>query len=96
MKVSFHPEAKADLRGAYYFYRGIEPDLGRDFIEEYRAALAFAKSDPMVMRVFHGNDRRVPFRRFKSYALVYEALEDGILVKAVADLRRKPFFWSDR
>ncbi len=96
MKVRFHPEVKADLRGSYYYYRGIDPDLGRDFIEQYRAALAFAKSDPLVMRVFHGNDRRVFFQRFKSYALIYEALEGAILVKAVADLRRKPFFWSER
>lgn len=96
MKVSFHPEVKADLRGSYLHYRGIDPDLGRDFIAEYRKALAFVEKEPLVMRKFHESDWRVFFNRFKSYALVYEVLDSEILVKAVADLRRKPFFWSER
>ena len=33
MKVSFHPEVKADLRGCYKYYRGIDPELARGFIE---------------------------------------------------------------
>lgn len=96
MKVSFHPEVKADLRGSYDYYRGIDPELGRGFIEEYRKALAFVKCDPLVMRIFYKNDRRMPLKRFKSFALVYEVLDSEIRIKAVADLRRKPYFWSER
>jgi hypothetical protein len=96
MKVSFHPEVKADLRGSYDYYREIDPELGIGFIEEYRKALAFVKRDPLVMRTFYKNDRRMPLKRFKSFALVYEVLDTEIRVKAVADLRRKPYFWSER
>ena len=35
-------------------------------------------------------------KRFKTFALVYEVLEDEVRIKAVADLRRKPYFWSAR
>ncbi|MFT5623412.1 MAG: hypothetical protein ACI9FZ_001349 [Bacteroidia bacterium] len=61
-----------------------------------KKALAFVKREPLVMGIFYANDRRVPLKRFKSFALVYEVLEDEIRIKAVADLRRKPYFWSAR
>ena len=96
MKISFHPEVKADLRGYCGYYRDIDPELGISFIEEYRIALSFLKRDPLVMRIFYKNDRRVPMKRFKSFAVVYEVLEDSIIVKAVADLRRKPYYWKER
>ncbi len=96
MKLSFHPEVKADLRGQYEYYREIDSELGQSFIEEYLKALAFVKREPLAMHIFYKNDRRMPLKRFKSFALVYEVLEDEIHVKAVADLRRKPYFWSAR
>jgi len=49
-----------------------------------------------VMRTFYKNDRRMPLKRFKSFALVYEVLDSEIRIKAVADLRREPYFWSER
>lgn len=96
MNVNYHPEVMADLSGAYNYYRDIHPELGTGFIEEYRNALAFVKSDPLVMRTFYNNDRRVMLKRFKSFAVIYEVLENEILIKAVADLRRKPYFWENR
>lgn len=96
MKLSFHPEVKTDLRGQFEYFREIDPELGLSFIEEYQKALGFVKSEPLVMRIFYKNERRMPLKRFKAFALVYEVLEDEIRIKAVADLRRKPYFWSDR
>lgn len=96
MKLSFHPEVKADLRSQYEYYYTIDSELGLSFINEYRKALKLVKREPLVMRIFYNNDRRVPLKRFKSFALVYEVLEDEIRVKAVADLRRKPDYWSTR
>jgi hypothetical protein len=96
MKLSFHPEVKSDLSGQYEYYREIDPELGLSFIEEYQKALDFVKREPQVMRIFYQNERRMPLKRFKTFALVYEVLEDEIRIKAVADLRRKPFFWSAR
>jgi hypothetical protein len=96
MRLSFHPEVTTDLRGQYEYYRDIDPELGVSFIEEYRKALALVMRKPLMMRIFYKNERRIPLKRFKTFALVYEVLEDEIRIKAVADLRRKPYFWSDR
>ena len=96
MKLSFHPEVKTDLRSQYEYYREIDSELGASFIEEYKKALIFVKREPLAMRIFYKNDRRLPLKRFKSFALVYEVLGDEIHIKAVADLRRKPYFWSTR
>ena len=96
MKLSFHPDVKVDLRGQFEYYHEIDSELGLSFIEEYRAALAFVKSEPLAMRIFCSNDRKMPFKRFKSFALVYEVGDEEIRIKAVADLRRKPYFWLDR
>jgi len=38
----------------------------------------------------------MPLERFKTFVLIYEELESEIRIKAVADLRRKPYFWSAR
>ena len=96
MKLSFHPEVKADLSGQYESYREIDPELGLSFIEEYQKALGFVKREPLVMRIFYKNERRIPLKRFKTFAIVYEVLENEIRIKAVADLRHKPYFWSER
>ena len=96
MKLSFHPEVKVDLRSQYEYYCEIDSELGLSFIEEYQKALSFIKREPLAMRIFHDNDRRMPMKRFKSFALVYEVLENEICIKAVANLRRKPYFWSGR
>lgn len=95
MKLSFHPEVKTDLRSQYEYYGEIDPELSVSFIEEYKKAI-FVKREPLVMRIFYKNDRRAPLKRFKSFAVVYEVLEDEIHIKAVADLRRRPYFWSTR
>jgi hypothetical protein len=96
MKLSFHPEVKTDLRGQYEYYYEIDPRLGLSFIEEYKKALAFVKAEPLVMRIFYGNDRRMPLKGFKTFALIYEVHKEEIWIKAVADLRRKPYFWLER
>lgn len=72
MKLSFHPEVKADLSGQYEYYREIDPELGLSFIEEYQKALGFVKREPLVMRIFYKNERRIPLKRFKTFAIVYE------------------------
>ena len=96
MKLSFHPKVKTDLRSQYEYYCEINPELGVSFIEAYKKALVFVKRDPLVMRIFYKNDRKMPLERFKSFALIYEVLENEIHIKAVANLRRKPYFWSTR
>ncbi|MFT5623411.1 MAG: hypothetical protein ACI9FZ_001348 [Bacteroidia bacterium] len=40
MKLSFHPEVKADLRGQYEYYHGIDSELGLSFIDEYKKGLS--------------------------------------------------------
>ena len=69
MKLSFHPEVKADLCDQYEYYHAIDSELGLSFISEYLKALAFVKRQPLVMRIFYKNDRRVHLKRFKSCAL---------------------------
>lgn len=96
MKISYHPEVKVDLLHHYSYYKDIDSELGQSFISEYFDALTFVKRKPLVMRAFYKNDRRMPLKRFKSFALIYEVLDSEIRIKAVADLRRKPYFWSDR
>lgn len=96
MKLSFHPEVINDLRGHFTYYSEIDPELGLGFIEAYRDALDFVKRAPLTMRTFYKNERRMPFKRFKSIALIYEVVGGEVCIKAVADLRRRPHFWSIR
>ena len=60
MKLSFHPEVKTDLSRQYAYYREIDLELGLSFIEEYQKALRFIKREPLAMRTFYKNERRMP------------------------------------
>jgi len=94
--VSIHADADAELRDALERYEQERVGLGREFREEFEAALARVRDNPELYAVEDVSGvRYCPFHRFP-YTLVYLDLEDRLWVAAVAHQHRRPRYWARR
>lgn len=88
-RVSFRPQARAEIREARGWYEGQVPGLGRAFIAEVEATLAFLRLHPLMYAAVSedGNVRRALLHRFP-YSLVYESMASEIVVLACRHVRQ--------
>jgi toxin ParE1/3/4 len=94
--VHIHPEAEVEMEEAAAFYETREEGLGIDFLAAVVEAIQRAVDHPAAGTPVDAQRRRVYTRRFP-YAVVYRVLSGGRLrVLAVADLRRRPWYWRGR
>jgi plasmid stabilization system protein ParE len=95
MKVRFHHLATGEMRESARYYERQCTGLGAAFLGSIQTSIAFLKEHPEGAQAVSRDVRRKLIDRFP-YALVY-AFEGGeILILAVANLRRRPFYWKDR
>jgi hypothetical protein len=94
-RVTFHPEAEAELVAAGKFYEAKWAGLGLDFIAEVQRATRTVVTYPRIGRRFSRRLRRVLVPRFP-YGVLYQVRPDEIYVVAVAHVRRRPGYWRRR
>jgi toxin ParE1/3/4 len=91
----FLPPAQAELIEQISYYSAIQPELGVRFEEAAADAVRRAAEFPQ-----HGAPRPMNTRRRLivgfPFAVIYKIQEEGILVVAFADGRRKPNYWAKR
>ena len=95
-RVSFRPQARAEIREARGWYEAQVPGLGRAFIAELDATLALLTLHPQMYVVVteDGNVRRALLHRFP-YSLVYEVMNaDEIVVLACRHVRQDEINWN--
>ena len=95
-RVSFRPQARGEIREARGWYEGQVPGLGRAFIAELEATLAFLRLHPQMYAAVSddGKVRRALLHRFP-YSLVYEVMAmDGIVVLACRHVHRDEMNWN--
>jgi plasmid stabilization system protein ParE len=93
--VDIHPEAIAEARAAYRWYRERSASAAAAFLAELDLAVAAIAEDlEMWPRYAHGT-RRYILHRFPFY-LVYRETADRLEIIAVAHGRRKPGYWKNR
>jgi len=95
MKYSFHPSARAELNDSVDYYEDCRPGLGLGFAEEVYSTVQRIIRFPEAWPPLSPNSRRCLTNRFP-YGLIYQVLEDEILIVAVMQLNRKPGYWKDR
>ncbi|NIM52619.1 MAG: type II toxin-antitoxin system RelE/ParE family toxin [Gemmatimonadales bacterium] len=95
MRVSFRPEAAADIADARLWYEDRRPGLGAAFEEAVAAAITFVRDTPQAFPVVHRDVRRVLLHRFP-YALYYRIEDNKIRVIACLHMRRHPGTWKGR
>jgi toxin ParE1/3/4 len=93
--VAFHPMAERDLDEATVYYSAETSALGRAFLDDIEHALGhildYPESAPLVNEVV----RKKLLRRFP-YNILYSVRPDSIRILAVANQKRRPFYWRDR
>jgi plasmid stabilization system protein ParE len=93
--VSILPEAEADIRDSYYWYRERSAIAANGFRVEVLAAIDdLARSARMWPRDESGVHRRV-LNRFP-YSIQFEVTEAGVTVLALSHHRRLPRYWQGR
>jgi plasmid stabilization system protein ParE len=93
--AEFHPLARREVEDAAAHYEGERPGLGREFREEFEAALTRVRENPSAYSPEQGEFRACPLRRF-SYTIFYADLADHVWVAAVAHQSRRPGYWARR
>ncbi len=95
MQIRFLELAQLELDEAIEYYDRDTPGLGTMFLAEVLQALDRIGSFPEAWHPFSKRTRRCMIRRFP-YAIVYQVREEGLLIIAIANLHRKPDYWTRR
>ena len=95
LRVTFHTDAEQELYEAAGYYNAETPGLGNSFLDDVEHAIGqlvqYPESAPLVNKLV----RRKPLRRFP-YNVMYTVLPDAIRIVAVANQKRRPFYWRGR
>ena len=95
MKYSFHPLAVAELNEAIDYYEELQSELGLEFAKEIFSSIQRVIEFPKAWSPLSLNTRRCLVNRFP-YGIIYQILDNEILIIAVMQLNRKPSYWKDR
>ncbi len=95
MNVRFHPLAKAEMADSARYYDSECPGLGSEFLDAVQRAVGFLKEHPEGAPFVSDELHRKLLERFP-FGLIYAIEENGLYVLAVANLRRRPFYWKGR
>ena len=95
VSVSFHKLAETELYEAAQYYESESEGLGKLFLDHIEAAVQriqkYPESAPLINEVV----RRMIVQRFP-YNVLYSAVSDSVRILAIANQKRRPFYWSGR
>ena len=94
-RVSFHELAELELNDAAVFFEMKREGLGLRFLAAVEAAVAHIQEHPEASPIIIQNVRRKVLRRFP-YSVMYSIKPDRIRILAIANQRRRPFYWRSR
>ncbi len=94
-KAQFLEPAQQELDEAFEYYEYQQAGLGYRFVQEVYNAIELIKSYPSAWAHISTNTRRCLVKTFP-YAVIYQNRKDMILIVAIANLHRKPNYWTNR
>ena len=95
MRISFHPEATAELEASADWYAERSPRAAREFCVALDVAFASIEADPERFVRIDDRHRSCSVRKFP-FQIVFRYGDDRIHVVAVAHAKRRPGYWRDR
>jgi toxin ParE1/3/4 len=93
--VTFHKLAEAELHEAIQYYESAVWGLGAAFLAEVERSIAQIRAHPEAAPFILKVVRRKILPRFP-YVIMYSVVDDTIYVLAVANQKRRPFYWQQR
>lgn len=88
-------DAEGDIREAFEWYEGHEPNLGLSFVEDLDVIFSRIADAPHHFPVVYRGLRRALLKRFP-YSVYFLETGDDISIVAVLSQRRNPGVWIER
>ena len=95
LPILFHPATSKEIKTSFDWYQKQVKGLGHDFIQELELVFNSVQSLPFTWPKIGQSHRRFVLSRFP-FSLIYEVINEKILVVAIMNNHRKPNYWNDR
>lgn len=95
MKIKILPKASAELDDSFNYYEHEQENLGYRFADSFKDTLKLIKLYPNAWQQLSKKTRRCLIKKFP-YGVIYQVKKDEIIIIAVANLHRKPNYWTNR
>jgi hypothetical protein len=95
MNVVFLNEAEQELLEAALFYEKQARGLGKNFMEEVYQSIDTIVNFPLNSQKLTADIRRKLLKRYP-FGVLYRIDSETIVIIAVMNLKRKPFYWLNR
>ena len=100
MKVRLHDEAVIEAEEAARWYSQQQRGLGREFQTELKRSLKMLRAKPERLPVLETATRNIDVRRILMarfpYKVIFEIVQNEVVVLAVAHGSRRPNYWLSR
>jgi len=93
--VSFHELADVELNDAAQYYESEVTGLGVALLAEVERSIKQIRDHPEAAPFMLKVVRRKLLRRFP-YSIMYSVVDDTVRVLAIANQKRRPFYWRCR
>jgi toxin ParE1/3/4 len=93
--VSIHEVADIELNEAARYYESKVDGLGFAFLDEVERVVNLIRYNPESAPRIYKVVRRKILRGFP-YSVMYSIVDDSIRILAIANQKRRPFYWRDR
>jgi hypothetical protein len=93
--VSIHEVADIELKEAARYYESKVDGLGFAFLDEVERVVNLIRDNPESAPRIYKVVRRKILRGFP-YSIMYSIVDDSIRILAIANQKRRPFYWRDR
>ena len=94
-RIDFLEAAETDLSQAVAYYNLSQENLGYEFLDEFKRALARIIDFPEAWPLISSRTRRCHLNRFP-YGVIYKINADILLIIAVMHLHSEPDKWKKR
>jgi toxin ParE1/3/4 len=95
LRIAFHELAEAELNEAALYYENEGAGLGRAFLSEVEHSIEQIRENPESCPIILKVVRRKLLRRFP-YSILFSIVKDNIYILAIANQKRRPFYWRNR
>ena len=95
MRFRFHPDAELELNQAIDYYEERQEHLGLEFAQEIYASIHRIIDFPDAWQLITSKTRRCLTNRFP-FGVVYQKLNNEIIIIAIMHQNQKPFYWKNR
>lgn len=95
MRLSYHPEAEAEVVEATRYYEGRSPGLGARFLDEFDAAVAKLSKLPGSWPIVAADLRCYTMEKFP-FGIYYRSEGEELRILVVMHHGRHPDYWRHR